>query len=174
MKKIIIFAAICLPLCGCGERGGSVQEAHQKCNPTHSVEKVQVSSCEIDAASGNRDAQAVMCGLYHSGTFVQKDLSSAANWCLKAAKQGDKGAQMMLGRIYAKGEGVPKNNVEAYAWFSVAATSNSNDKFEHLARLGKSVLSPQMTAEEKRRGEIKSSAYIAEIANQHQAVSGGH
>lgn len=38
-----------------------------------------------------------------------------------AADQGHAPAQLSLGFCYDKGEGVPKNDVEAYKWFNLAA-----------------------------------------------------
>jgi TPR repeat protein len=139
-----------------------VQQAHQRCNPSKPVEAAQVPFCEIDAASGNADAEAVICALYHSGTFLQQDFSNAANWCLKAAKQGRSRAQVMLGRIYGKGEGVPRDNAEAFAWLSVAAVGDpEKDKFARLARDAKDVLAVSMTKAEQQQADKRSSEYIS-------------
>ena len=40
---------------------------------------------------------------------------------LKAAEQGNAGAQANLGIMYARGEGVPKNDTEAAKWYRKAA-----------------------------------------------------
>jgi TPR repeat protein len=150
-----------------------VQDAHQRCNPTKPIEAAQLPYCEIDAASGNADAEAVMCALYHSGTFLQQDFSSAAVWCLKAAKQGRSVAQIALGRIYGKGEGVPRDNTEAYAWLSVAAAGDPRDKFTRLARDGKDVLAVIMTKDEKRQADKKASAYITKYQNNYGQQQNG-
>jgi len=42
-------------------------------------------------------------------------------WLLKAAEQGDAGAQGGLGLIYYEGKGVPQDFAEAYFWFDLAA-----------------------------------------------------
>ena len=47
----------------------------------------------------------------------------ASKWYLKAANEGHAGAQRKLGMMYSKGEGVPKNDIEAYAWFFLAGAS---------------------------------------------------
>lgn len=141
-----------------------VEDAHQRCNPTKPIEAPQLPYCEIDAASGDADAEAVICALYHSGTFLHQDYPSAAAWCLKAAKQGRSVAQILLGRIYAKGEGVPRDNTEAYAWFSVAAAGDPHDKFTRLARDGKDVLDAIMTTDEKLTATKKASEYTEEYS----------
>ena len=45
----------------------------------------------------------------------------------RAAQQGDADAQYNLGWIYAKGEGVPKNDAEAVAWYRRAAEQGYAD-----------------------------------------------
>ena len=42
------------------------------------------------------------------------------------AGQGDAAAQYNLGFAYSKGEGVEKNNTEAYAWFNLASLTKKN------------------------------------------------
>ena len=43
----------------------------------------------------------------------------------KAAEQGDAEAQLNLGLMYAHGDGVPEDFVQAYAWISIAAANGS-------------------------------------------------
>jgi uncharacterized protein len=47
--------------------------------------------------------------------------ATAAAWCSKAADQGDADAQNILGSVYADGEGVPQDYVQAAAWYRKAA-----------------------------------------------------
>jgi hypothetical protein len=42
----------------------------------------------------------------------------AVKWYRKAAEQNYAGAQFNLGFCYANGQGVAKDNVEGYKWFS--------------------------------------------------------
>jgi hypothetical protein len=61
---------------------------------------------------------------YHLGAAYESHLRYAeANlWYLRAAKQGVPEAQYALAENYCRGFGLPKNPVEAYAWFTVAGT----------------------------------------------------
>jgi hypothetical protein len=52
---------------------------------------------------------------------VAADLKEAARWLRKAAEEGHADVQNNLGWMYAKGEGVPKDYVQAYKWFNLAA-----------------------------------------------------
>jgi hypothetical protein len=49
----------------------------------------------------------------------------ASVWYRYAAEQGLAEAQYALGQYYVTGEGMSRNNVEAYAWFSLAAAQQS-------------------------------------------------
>ena len=48
--------------------------------------------------------------------YVQKDYAQAAFWLTKAAEQGDMDAQLKLGKMYLKGQGVPQDDNVAVAW----------------------------------------------------------
>ena len=56
---------------------------------------------------------------------MPQDAAEAVKWYRKAAEQGHVHAQNNLGVRYANGEGVPEDDVTAYAWFSVTATSGN-------------------------------------------------
>ena len=45
----------------------------------------------------------------------------AAKWTRKAAEQGAAGAQVGLGYMYHKGQGVPQDYVQAHMWLNLAA-----------------------------------------------------
>jgi len=51
--------------------------------------------------------------------------AEATRWYRKAAEQGIAEAQYALGQYYVAGEGVPRDNAEAYAWFCLAAAQDS-------------------------------------------------
>ena len=62
----------------------------------------------------------------------------------------------MLGSIYYQGEdeGVPDNDVEAYAWFSVAATNGEEDLMGWLPEVKAKLTPEQLTEGQKRVEEI--------------------
>ncbi len=53
-------------------------------------------------------------------------------WYRKAAEQGDADAQYNLGVMYMGGGGVPKNNIEAYMWSSLAKTQGNEIVADNL------------------------------------------
>jgi TPR repeat protein len=73
------------------------------------------------AAEGNGDAQFMLGVLHENGLGLQKDLSAAANWYLKAAEAGVASAQYNIGVFYQLGTGVAADPREALKWQSRAA-----------------------------------------------------
>ena len=66
---------------------------------------------------------------------MPEDDAEAVRWYLKAAEQGHAFAQASLGLMYAMGQGVPEDYIQAYAWFSLAAAQggeNAKDAKEYL------------------------------------------
>jgi hypothetical protein len=59
--------------------------------------------------------------MYRQGLGVPQDYQEAFRWFLRAAEQGNGGAQNHLGLMYYKGEGVEKDLVQAYKWAYLAA-----------------------------------------------------
>jgi hypothetical protein len=59
--------------------------------------------------------------------FDERNFPKAFRLNKPLAEQGHADAQYNLGAMYADGEGVPQDNVRAYAWWSVAATQGKED-----------------------------------------------
>lgn len=75
------------------------------------------------AEQGNAAAQRSLGEMYRQGNGVRQNYKDAA-WLFRlAAEQGDVDAQIKLGAMYANGNGVPLDNMYAYMWWSIAATS---------------------------------------------------
>jgi len=63
-----------------------------------------------------------LAALYRDGgKGFPRDMEQAAGWYRKAAEQGDATAQGTLGVLYSIGQGVAKDDVEAYFWLDLAA-----------------------------------------------------
>ena len=98
-----------------------------------STPDVRLLSLRVSAEKGDVEAQLKLADSYYEGddyVGVSKDLRKAAQWYRKAAEQGVVDAQFNLGVMYGNGEGVPKDAVQAYAWFSLSAAQGD----EHAAR----------------------------------------
>lgn len=74
--------------------------------------------------------------------YEQRDYPTALN-ALTTAAASDADAQYLLGRMYAAGNGVVQDFIEAYKWYSLAAAGG-----QRLAPVVRDVLAERMTAEQ--------------------------
>src|SRR5260370_35484378 len=80
------------------------------------------------ADKGDAKAQYELGRAFFSGTLgVAKDEAEAVKWFRKAAEQNFADAQYNLGVCYDRGEGVAKNEVEAYKGGLLAAGQGNDD-----------------------------------------------
>lgn len=78
------------------------------------------------AEQGSVNGQELVGDMYSEGEGVAENHANAFNWILKAALNWQEGREMCQVRrkiadAFYKGDGVPKDLIEAYAWFSVVA-----------------------------------------------------
>ena len=114
------------------------------------------------AEQGHAGAQCMLGWMYYRcenfGASGPYDPEEAAKWFRKAAEQGDAEAQLELGRMYGNGEGVPKDEVEAYAWFLVAKANEENferpNEKEEVSKLI-SNFKKNSTAEQVEKGQAR-------------------
>jgi TPR repeat protein len=85
---------------------------------------------------------------------VTKDEAEAVKWFRKAAEQGFSFAQINLGHCYANGEGVAKDEVEAYAYWNLAAASNGMAR-GNIASLERKLSRDEIAAGQRRSKEIQ-------------------
>ena len=81
------------------------------------------------AAQGLAKAQFSLGTLYFRAS---QDYQQALRWFRLAADQGEALAQTKIAIMYDEGQGVPRNIIQAYKWYSLAATSG--DKSAPLLR----------------------------------------
>jgi len=77
----------------------------------------QVIACEEAANKGDVNAQ------YSSAILADAngEKVQSAKWFRLAAEQGHRRSQLILGAIYKRGDGVPKDLVSAYMWTSISS-----------------------------------------------------
>ncbi|HEU0083942.1 MAG TPA: hypothetical protein VFQ87_13840 [Bradyrhizobium sp.] len=105
------------------------------------------------AAQGT--ASATLAGPWEDGMAAYKrgDYVPAIRLFRPLAEQGNAKAQKLLGVMFRKGEGVPKNAVRARMWFSLAAKQG-----EAGARAGLREVSQTMTAQQISQAEAMAKA----------------
>ena len=62
---------------------------------------------------------------------IEQNYAEAAKWFAVAADAGEAYAQHRLGLMYVKGQGVPRDLVEAYVWLAKACDGNRYDYLEN-------------------------------------------
>jgi hypothetical protein len=73
------------------------------------------------AEQGDKEAQALLGGMYYYGKGVTKDYKKAFVWSTKGANQGVAMAQALLGGMYYYGKGVTKDYKKAFVWSTKGA-----------------------------------------------------
>lgn len=91
--------------------------------PAHAIfqsnEKRTSPELEKHAAEGCADSQAAL-GEYY--VYI-KDYAQAEKWLRKSAEQGYSGGMLGLGDLYARGQGVPRDDKEAIKWWRKTLTA---------------------------------------------------
>jgi TPR repeat protein len=64
-----------------------------------------------------------------------RDYGSAFKWYMQSAKHGYRRAQHRLGTMYARGTGVTRNYIKAYAWCKVSAAQHSRRAILKLRKI---------------------------------------
>lgn len=90
--------------------------------------------------------------LYHEGRGTERNLELAAKWFQRSAEQGSHWAQANMGECYMKGEGVPKDLLEALKWYLIAERRDNPDSKRYIPQLREALSSDQI-AEAKRRAD---------------------
>jgi TPR repeat protein len=76
-----------------------------------------------------------------AAAHLRGDYSEAARWFRKAAEQGSASGQTSLGFLYANGQGVPQDYIEAHKWANLAAASGHKNAVLLRDRLASSMTS---------------------------------
>jgi TPR repeat protein len=74
------------------------------------------------------------------------DYAYAATWCRRAAERGHAGAQAMLGVMSHRGQGVPRDDVEALKWLTLAVRQQPPERDAYA--LWRDEVARQMTADQ--------------------------
>ena len=85
-----------------------------------------------------------------SAAYERGDYVMALRLFRTRAEQGDAAAQNNLGNMYRRGEGVAQDSVQAYMWFTLAATrfpASETEKHENAIR-DREEVAAKMTAEQ--------------------------
>jgi len=93
------------------------------------------------AKQGHANGQLSLGSLY----YARKEYATAASWYRRAAEQGNAVAEIRLARQYAEGTGLPRDDVQAYKWFSIAAVRAADSYARTNAAKGRETAATKLT-----------------------------
>ena len=96
---------------------------------------------------GDAGAQFGLGWMFQHGIEYAQNSARAVRWYRKAAEQGHTDAQVNLAAMYATGEGVRRDYVQAHKWMSVAA-SNARGQDAEKDRKGRDAVAEKMTPDQ--------------------------
>ena len=82
------------------------------------------------------------------GTGSSSGIESFSPWFRKAADQGDIDAQVNLGDMSYKGDGIPLDYVQSYMWFSLSAAHGDAQAAKNRDIVGKLMTASQLAQAE--------------------------
>ena len=74
------------------------------------------------AARGEQQSRYIIEIFHKFGTHVPQDYPEAVRRYRRSAEAGHPAAQFLLGFLYENGIGVPQDPIQAYLWYSLAAS----------------------------------------------------
>ena len=125
MREIAGLLLACVLLAACATKQ-ETQSAYNDGVAAYRAKDYAIARVEWrkSAAAGNVDAMNNLGYLLAEGLGGERDESAAIDLWTTAAKQGEPEAAWHLGQAYQYGNGVPKSEVEAYAWYRCAVASS--------------------------------------------------
>jgi len=106
------------------------------------------------------DGEMHLAALYRDGgNGFDRDMEQAAAWYLKAANHGNVLAQGTLGVLYSMGQGVERDDVEAYFWLDIAASSKGPNQEKYAAT--RQMIGERITADELTAVQDRVAAWLA-------------
>lgn len=89
----------------------------------------QARECLIVAALNDESAQLIVGGMYHSGSFFERDVQKAVYWLKRSATHGNPQANILLGILYARGDdGLNQDTLAAKFYFDAAIANSEKDE----------------------------------------------
>ena len=92
--------------------------------------------------------------------YLRGDYAIALREFRPLAEQGNAAAQFSLGLMYANGEGVPEDDIQAYAWFNLAAAQGLGEGEQGRAHIRQYMTPAQITEAQKLSRQL--AAWIAD------------
>jgi TPR repeat protein len=103
------------------------------------------------AERGDAQAQLDIGFIY----FKKNDLAQSTAWFRKAADQGNRFGQTLMGQAYEFGQGAPQDMIEAFKWYTLAIKSGDDYAAHNRSDLARKMTPDQIAEGERRAAEWK-------------------
>lgn len=100
-----------------------------------------------------------------------RDYSSAFKWYTQSAENGYRRAQHQLGAMYARGTGVTRNYIKAYAWCKVSALQHSRRAIRKLKKIEPYLSAEQTSCAKKLSTQYYETYVVPFLPLKNQAVA---
>lgn len=112
------------------------------------------------AGKGDVSGEVHLAALYRDGgKEFPRDMAQAAQWYRRAAEQGDQTSQATLGVLYSIGQGVARDDVEAYYWLELAAAVKGPQQQKYAAN--RQMIGTHLTVEQLAEVQERAAKWIA-------------
>ena len=81
--------------------------------------------------------------------YMANDYATALREIRPHAERGNSDAQIVMGLMHGKGEGIPRNLHEAYVWFSLAAAAGNDRAWKGKDAISKALSAAEVLAAQK-------------------------
>lgn len=123
--------------------------------PFVAVPEIEVRWYKRAAEYGHPEAQYQLARYYSEGTGVEKNLSLAAKWYLKSAEQGNVDAQRQVGYCYLLGRGLPRDEIEGYAYLNMASAIDESLRKDVIELESEMPVSARYAGQQRTRQLVK-------------------
>lgn len=93
----------------------------------------------------------------------QKNETEYRKWLLDSVSSGNKRAQLMMAVDYANGYGVPRDNIEAYAWYRVASSGLADPLVKSYAKVFNSLFSRMSPSDQAQARQLAQQRILSSI-----------
>jgi len=125
MKKILPWITL-LFLIGLNLGGGKALSQNAALAPMllelfrEPIDQDKLDKLIFAAEQGDGLAQGTLAPMYYMGSRAPQDYKAAMKWAKLAGAQGLAAPCQIIATMYHFGQGVPKNNIYAYMWLTIA------------------------------------------------------
>jgi TPR repeat protein len=102
------------------------------------------------ATKGHAKAQHNLGVLLYEESPETAERQEAIRWILSAANQGLVDSQIAIAQIYLDGTSIPKNDIEAYLWFNLAAAAGDEEASLTRDKLGRHMSREEISVAQER------------------------